>query len=162
FTVNPRRRLRQHNGELKSGAQRTKKKRPWEMILCVYGFPSKVSARKFEWAWQHPTQSVALKKAVACMNLSTGIRRKIKLLYTMLDLTEWNSLNLTVNFLSTTHIKHTKDCPHLPPQMKVRICPVDELPCYKARDELCKEQKKMKMVSRQKGASTSQESPSSL
>ncbi|KAF9590926.1 hypothetical protein IFM89_000471 [Coptis chinensis] len=44
FTVNPRRWIRQHNGEITSGARRTKSKRPWEMILCVYGFPTNVSA----------------------------------------------------------------------------------------------------------------------
>lgn len=42
FTVNPRRRIRQHNGELTSGAWRTHRKRPWDMILCVYGFACQV------------------------------------------------------------------------------------------------------------------------
>ncbi|KAK3436504.1 hypothetical protein EUGRSUZ_C01059 [Eucalyptus grandis] len=44
FTVNPRRRIRQHNGELMCGAWRTKRKRPWEMVFCIYGFPSHVFA----------------------------------------------------------------------------------------------------------------------
>lgn len=43
FTVNPRRRIRQHNGELRSGAWRTHRKRPWDMVLCVYGFSSQVT-----------------------------------------------------------------------------------------------------------------------
>ncbi|GLJ32660.1 hypothetical protein SUGI_0657120 [Cryptomeria japonica] len=137
YTSDPQRRLRQHNGEIKRGADRTKKKRPWEMILFVYGFPSEVSALQFEWAWQHPTRSVVLKNAAASIKPSQGIRRKIKLLYTMLTLKKWNSLNLTVNFFTTKHNKHTKDCPPLPPQMEVRISSVDELPCYKAVDDSC-------------------------
>lgn len=42
FTVDPRSRLRKHNGEIKGGAKKTKTKhfgkdgRPWKMILCVY------------------------------------------------------------------------------------------------------------------------------
>lgn len=142
FTVNPRRRIRQHNGEVKFRACRTKKrqqfracrtkkKQPWEMVLCVYGFPSKVSALKFEWAWQHPTRSRAVKKAAACLKSPRGIAKKIEVVYTMLTLTEWKDLNLTVNFLSTKHIKHTKGCPPLPSHMKVGICPMDEFPCYK-------------------------------
>ena len=42
--MNPRRRIRQHNGEIGCGAWRTKKRRPWEMVLCIYGFPTNVSA----------------------------------------------------------------------------------------------------------------------
>ncbi|CCJ31003.1 unnamed protein product [Pneumocystis jirovecii] len=74
-TNNPLKRLRQHNGEIASGAHKTASGRPWNVcrivfryfveffvdfflkkqIVCfVYGFPSIVSALQFEWAWQNP------------------------------------------------------------------------------------------------------------
>ncbi|RDX80672.1 Structure-specific endonuclease subunit SLX1 [Mucuna pruriens] len=130
FTVNPRRRIRQHNGEIGCGAWRTKKRRPWEMVLCIYGFPTNVSALQFEWAWQHPVESLAVRKAAVGFKSLSGIANKIKLAYTMLTLPSWQSMNITVNFFSTKYMKHCAGCPSLPEHMKIKIGSLDELPCY--------------------------------
>ncbi|KEH34436.1 putative GIY-YIG nuclease superfamily, structure-specific endonuclease subunit Slx1 [Medicago truncatula] len=133
FTVNPRRRIRQHNGEIGSGAWRTKKKRPWEMVLCIYGFPTNVAALQFEWAWQHPVESLAVRKAAVEFKSLSGIANKIKLAYTMLTLPSWQNMNMTVNFFSTKYMKHCAGCPNLPEHMTVEIGLMDELPCYTER-----------------------------
>ncbi|CAA2951281.1 structure-specific endonuclease subunit SLX1 [Olea europaea subsp. europaea] len=132
YTVNPRRRIRQHNGEVRSGAWRTKRKRPWEMVFCIYGFPTNVAALQFEWAWQHPVESLAVRKVAATFKSLSGIANKIKLAYTMVTLPAWNSLNLTVNFFSTKYKMYTAGSPNLPVQMRIRVCSMDELPCYTA------------------------------
>ncbi|KFK24520.1 hypothetical protein AALP_AAs65934U001100 [Arabis alpina] len=134
FTVNPKRRIRQHNGEITSGAYRTKRKRPWEMVLCIYGFPTNVSALQFEWAWQHPRQSLAVREAAAAFKSVSGLASKIKLAYTMLNLPSWNSLNLTVNYFSSKYSHHGGLSPRLPLHMKVQVCPMDDLPCLTKLD----------------------------
>ncbi|KAK7045732.1 Slx4p interacting protein [Paramarasmius palmivorus] len=62
-TPDPPRRIRQHNGELTQGAFKTRSKRPWVMQMIVHGFPSKLAALQFEWAWQHPHKSRHIRDA---------------------------------------------------------------------------------------------------
>ncbi|VVA39400.1 PREDICTED: structure-specific endonuclease [Prunus dulcis] len=107
------------------------------MVLCIYGFPTNVSALQFEWAWQHPTVSKAVRQAAASFKSPRGLVSKIKLAYTMLTLPPWQSLNITVKFFSTQYTKHSAGCPRLPEQMKVKVCSMDELPsCTKPSDDL--------------------------
>ncbi|XP_004153269.1 structure-specific endonuclease subunit SLX1 homolog [Cucumis sativus] len=135
FTVNPKRRIRQHNGEIRCGAWRTKRKRPWEMVLCIYGFPTNVSALQFEWAWQHPNESLAVRSAAATFKSLSGVANKVKLAYTMLTLPAWRGLNITVNYFSTKFMKNAAGCPSLPEHMKVQVSPINELPCYSEGDQ---------------------------
>lgn len=64
-TPNPPRRIRQHNGEITSGATKTAQGRPWTMQMLVYGFPGRLSALQYEWAFQHPWKARHLKSAGA-------------------------------------------------------------------------------------------------
>ena len=50
-TVNPERRLRQHNQELVGGARATKRKTGWT-FFCYVGPFEKIPALQFEWRWK--------------------------------------------------------------------------------------------------------------
>ncbi|RMY62000.1 hypothetical protein D0865_00678 [Hortaea werneckii] len=79
-TPHPVRRLRQHNGNAKGGAVRTSRDslRPWEMTCLVTGFPSKIAALQFEWAWQntHLSRHVAPDSKLTQVKSTTRISPK--------------------------------------------------------------------------------------
>lgn len=50
-TIDPDRRLRQHQGVIKGGARATRG-REWERVALIGGFPSWSDALKFEWRWK--------------------------------------------------------------------------------------------------------------
>lgn len=54
-TVDPNRRLRQHNGEIGGGAKATKGRR-WRRRFLIGGFASEVPALQFEWRWKWLTR----------------------------------------------------------------------------------------------------------
>ena len=53
YAKDPFKRLRQHNGEITGGAKRTRKGRPWQLVLWVTGFPYEKTALQFEFCIQH-------------------------------------------------------------------------------------------------------------
>jgi len=110
FTVDPKRRLRQHNGDIKGGANKTKKWKPWKMVLCVWGFPGKVLALQFEYAWQHPNLSRHVKDKVQHLEYCKlaghgkqcpvlGVERNVEVLLAMLRALPWRRMPLRVHFL---------------------------------------------------------------
>ena len=54
MSVNPTRRLRQHNGELVGGAKATSITQPHVMYCIIEGFPTINDALSYEWHIKHP------------------------------------------------------------------------------------------------------------
>ncbi|GAA5936878.1 hypothetical protein JCM10213_000128 [Rhodosporidiobolus nylandii] len=115
-TPDPPRRFKQHSGEITGGAWKTQRGRPWEMEVNVYGFPSKLQALQFEWAWQNPHASRHLHSPVAPpppgekpaapvaqfpkSALSNKPLTKVQVLQFMLTVAPWRSFGLKVRLYS--------------------------------------------------------------
>lgn len=105
FTTLPQRRIRQHNGELVSGAVRTSRYRPWVHIAIVGGFPNKISALQFEWQWQHPHLSRVTSEQAKAQHLTKSSRNtssKLKALHLLISSPLWAQLQLTI-FINALH-----------------------------------------------------------
>lgn len=99
FTNDPRKRLRQHNGEIKNGARKTSKRRPWIHVAVVSGFPNKIVALQFEWQWQHPKLSRIVRTQVDFNAHGRGWKSNVRILAALMQCPLWEQLHLTAHFI---------------------------------------------------------------
>ncbi len=99
FTVDPNRRIQQHNGGYdKGGAKKTSGRGPWDMVLIIHGFPNEISALRFEWAWQNPEKSLRLKHAFP-KKPGFSFQVKFNVVCEMLRTGPWCRLPLVIRWL---------------------------------------------------------------
>eukprot|EP00301_Raphidiophrys_heterophryoidea_P023328 c7249_g1_i2.p1 GENE.c7249_g1_i2~~c7249_g1_i2.p1 ORF type:complete len:183 (+),score=28.02 c7249_g1_i2:54-602(+) len=146
FTVNPCRRFRQHNGLVRGGAHKTKSGRPWEMVMIVYGFPDNRSALSFEWHWQHPEQSKAMRDRMHTLDIGKPVQRggfgsrmsataQIRIAMELIRLDDFRSFPLQIGLLHNRWEQHIIRCPCPPPHVIVEIVALKSFEGFTKLDE---------------------------
>lgn len=108
-TPSPPRRIRQHNGELTQGARKTRHKRPWVMQMIVHGFPSRLAALQFEWAWQHPHVSRHLRDPLGnpiFKNSASSLKKRIETVRAMVSNHPFSKWPLHVKLFTQEAVDH--------------------------------------------------------
>ncbi|CAH1115625.1 unnamed protein product [Psylliodes chrysocephalus] len=105
YTVDPNRRIKQHNkGKEFGGARKTSNRGPWSMIMIIHGFPNDISALRFEWAWQHPLVSRRLKHVSKKKNNEKQFNFCLRVLSEMLKIGPWCRLPLNIRWLNSEFV----------------------------------------------------------
>ncbi|VDM66924.1 unnamed protein product, partial [Strongylus vulgaris] len=101
YTVDPNRRIQQHNGgREKGGAKKTDNRGPWDMVCIIHGFPNSVAALRFEWAWQNPEKSRVIKDlALKKSRKETPFAYRLRVACHLLNSRPWNRFALTFRWL---------------------------------------------------------------
>lgn len=93
YTNNLKRRIRQHNREIKGGAKSSAYGRPWEIVCYITGFPSSTAALQFEHALHK------------CRKGGAGAQGRVTAIEHLLTVQRWSkraplvsSLNLMVHW----------------------------------------------------------------
>lgn len=125
FTVNPKRRLRQHNQEIVGGAKYTKKhgNKNWEMYVLINGFPDEVNALQAEWRIKHPD---GRRKRPIKYSSPAG---RIKGLAEVLRLKQWTKQSTVLNDSLKLTVWIKREFEHLLTDIpiNIKIVPVDEI-----------------------------------
>lgn len=81
YTVNPQRRIRQHNSEIAKGAKYTSAfgNKTWEIYVLICGFPDDVNALQCEWRIRHPGGKKRTKKHTGPIGRVVGLNQVLKL-----------------------------------------------------------------------------------
>jgi len=92
-TNNPKRRIRQHNGEIKGGAKYTNAigNKSWEFYAIIKGFPDQKNCLQMEWRIKHPDNK-RRRRTKYC-----GKRGRILGLNEVLKLDQWTNNSVYKN-----------------------------------------------------------------
>ena len=125
YTVNPVRRIRQHNQEITGGAKYTKSwgKKSWEIYVLIKGFPDNHNATQCEWKIKHPARKRVRPQQYNCPE------GRIIGLNEVLHLDKWTNNSIIYNKDLSLKIWIVKEYAHLLTDMpsNIEIIAVDSI-----------------------------------
>jgi structure-specific endonuclease subunit SLX1 len=125
FTNNPKRRLRQHNEEIKGGARYTHGKGGgWEIYALLSGFHTNINALSCEWLIKHPSGKPGKRE-----KKFNGPEGRIKSLNRILQLDQWTSKCLISNKDCQYKLHIAADVAHLLTELprNIEVVVVDQI-----------------------------------